>query len=174
MGDGGQGMTEAGKWVLEHSRSEGATRLLLIVLAECAEHCIAMPGVLQLEQKAKVSRRKVFYALRWAEKHGEVEQLQRLRGFTGIYHFTKMGSAQKKRSGSDSAQNSCPYLTAFRARYLGGALRAYIRGQQENLIVMPKHFDSAADDLLLDFLANDLRRKVGLPVKRPAEFRLAP
>lgn len=102
-------------WVLQESRATGSTRLVLLVLAECAQHqkCISSLSISEIMRLTKLSRSQVFFHLRALLELGEIVQLGRHSKTTAcVYHLPKFCESGSAR-GVRLAGFQCPHVQHF-------------------------------------------------------------
>jgi hypothetical protein len=104
--EGGKSVSvQAISWVLEHSKSELGSRLVLISIANAAldDGTGAWPSVATLAQKSKLSERQVRYCLRKLEEAGELQtQIKSGPYGTNMYSLPKMGGAKSAPGGQST------------------------------------------------------------------------
>lgn len=80
---------ETVKAVLDHSRAKGAARIVLFVLAECANRDgLCWPAVPTIAKKSNCARSSVHLALDWLKDAGEIEVARDEPGKVKVYRVT--------------------------------------------------------------------------------------
>jgi hypothetical protein len=119
-------------WVLEHSRARGSAKLVLVVLAKCADYrkCITFPTIQKLMKLTGLSRRQVFSHLQSLRAGRDIEGLGVLPGCgAGVFHLSRFCSAGSDRGVLFSALR-CPHVIAVQGLRKGVRKAAYIREKE--------------------------------------------
>jgi hypothetical protein len=126
-------------WVLEHSRAKGSARLLLLVLAECANYrkCITFPSNKRLTLLTNLSRSQVYFHLRKLVDLGEIKDA----GFapsTGerVYHLVQF-CERGKRNTVRFPGFSCPQTMMYERPAETVREPAYIEEREEESVREP-------------------------------------
>lgn len=115
-------------WVLLESRATGSTRLVLLVLAACAQYqkCISSLSIREIMQLTKLSRSQVFFHLRALLELGEIVQLGRHSKTTAcVYHLPKFCESGSSK-GVRLAGFQCPHVQHFQRNRRPVRQAAYI------------------------------------------------
>ena len=147
-------------WVLEHSRARGSARLVLVVLAKCADYrkCITFPTIQKLMKLTGLSRRQVFSHLQGLRAGREIEGLGVLPGCgAGVFHLSRFCATGSDRGVLFSALR-CPHVSAVQGLSKGVRKAAYIRekeGEGVRKTALP------VENTLLDLkVSTEIRKKV--------------
>lgn len=124
-------------WVLNHSETKGADRLVLVALASHQNGRAARPSTSRLAHEAQVDATTVFRALRRLEeaKAVEIDRSGRGRGRTSLYYVLTENVAE------------CHQLCCKS----GAAPDTYLASRNENLASRTQKSGAAPDELLKSY-----------------------
>jgi hypothetical protein len=88
-------MTDAERWVREHSQAKGSAWSVMLALAALADRCVAACTADQLESGARISRRELYRALLAQEELDEIERLSKVGSNKQLraFHFARISCA---------------------------------------------------------------------------------
>lgn len=98
-------------WVWDHSRSEGAARLVMLAIADCTNHSggDAWPSMAELCRKTKLSERGIQKAIRRCEELGELRVTKNAgRGRTNRYAINMETPHDVRGSEARNPEHSSP------------------------------------------------------------------
>jgi len=179
-------MMEAVKLAIEGNQLRGSALSVFMHLHSVVEGCIATISMRSMAKKQQTSFSTICRCINALEKTGQIQRLLKVKGTSTTQKYHLKTCCMFFDTGSDSGKSLCPKVAALSATskpvakmpsiktpYLVPLLPEMRRKIEESKRLQHPLWISELTQDDLDFLSNDLRRKLGLPLLGKEGFKLA-